>query len=866
MSYQTMRTLVKVPYTKTIKGEYKEFRGFTYIISFLKSAYGINVYNGSNIQDKFISKINSLINEYNNDYTSKKWITEDIKRVCNPDDNDFKCEPKVIFEIKDIPLLNGRLRVKNKLKAQCDDKCGPDCKDNCFYVPKLTINPKDSKFFSNTINNCSCLPCFEYITLDGDIKCFQKDIVPEILQILLDNFKKIFAASNDSNPRTAYYIFVDTFDNETEDVDDDVRRMVSDLQSFITKCKNPSSSNVQKECEDMNRSKEQANSSCENSKKIFCKNISSINPNADEDNCIQKEHGFIDVFRDNINYYLKPTISDSCYCVSINPIDGSEITDEEKWMRREKCNELNYKSSNFHICNDDSYAIESIKQLRNIKNNCADKSSELCKDNTSDGKDYDSYTFDFSYNGTTNLNNCNDENRCYIYKNDKTVDEGDDEKSINYNDLVDNVKENSIFKYSVNNYCYCRQPKDQKKCNTFKTCFVGHDEELESSKSCTDVHEEIFGTDGKLTAGMSSIEKELAQNNIIDRNICENKLRCLGYLCENGGYDNPHGSKYENNNSYMSYVRDFFKPITPSYTGLSLNYKLWDQITIPSNGSDQKIEISTKSWNKAFTGNDETLTTSLKSKVCDSGNVLNQYSNIDAKMAKQEEDEMEKEKESMSQIYDISNYVGCAEGELSNVGKWTGNFFKGVGGSIENTVTFGAAHARTDYSSSLKTPKGCSNLANGYSNFLTNIRSYTSNLIDSEENRLVSNVLGTISNSLSNNCPTDEDNKPYLYDYSSMLGYFIYFIFIISSLLAVFFIGPFVVITLSLVVIFFFIYDKIFSSKNNIDDVTGSAKFDVKYVLGFLIIAISIILLKRTKYGRKINEKGFKIINENISK
>ena len=152
MSYQTLRTLVKVPYTKTIKGEYKEFRGFTYIISFLKAAYGINVYNGSNIQEKFISKINSLINEYNNDYTSKKWITEDIKRVCNPDDKDFKCEPKVIFEIKDIPLLNGRLRVKNKLKAQCDDKCGPDCKDNCFFVPKLTINPKDSKFFSNTIN------------------------------------------------------------------------------------------------------------------------------------------------------------------------------------------------------------------------------------------------------------------------------------------------------------------------------------------------------------------------------------------------------------------------------------------------------------------------------------------------------------------------------------------------------------------------------------------------------------------------------------------------------------------------------------------------------------------------------------------
>ena len=72
----------------------------------------------------------------------------------------------------------------------CNEKCGPDCKDGCFFVPMITLNHTESEYFSNVINNCACIPCYDYIAQTGDIKCFQKDTVPEILQILVDNFKK----------------------------------------------------------------------------------------------------------------------------------------------------------------------------------------------------------------------------------------------------------------------------------------------------------------------------------------------------------------------------------------------------------------------------------------------------------------------------------------------------------------------------------------------------------------------------------------------------------------------------------------------------------------------------------------------------
>lgn len=873
INYENIKPIVKTPFIMKIKDETKDFVGFSYIIAFLKTAYGINVYNGQSIQNKMLKNINGLISEYNNDYTVNKWVTEDIHKVCDPTDNDLSCDPKLIFSIKDIPLLNGKLRVKNKKVEKCGDKCGPDCKDDCFFVPMIKENSVYSKYFKDTVNNCSCIPCFDYITPDGDIKCFQKDIVPNILQILLDNFKKIYAASNDSNPRTAYYIFVDTFDNETDDVKDDIRSMVNNLQKFINKTKNPNSSDVQKECDNMNKTKNQADSSCINSKKIFCSNIDPDVPNTDTENCIKNRHTVIDVIRDNINYYLDSTISDSCYCNPVNPIDGTIITEDQIWMKRNKCKKLNDKSSNFHICNDDSFAIETLKHMKELKKKCSDDSTheEKCSDNKVTSEIYDSYTFDFTYRGDESINNCKSlggDSDCYIYKNDKSIeqdlkntDKEDtvDEKKKDFDYLIDDVKDESFYKYASMDYCYCHQSEDTNaKCNTFETCFetgASHSPTNVASKSCSEVHEDVFGESGKLTREMSDIDKNLAKDNIISRDICENKLRCLGYKCENGGQDNSKNSRYTNNDSYSSYARSFFSPLTPEYTGLSLNHTLWDQITIPLNSNDQNIDVSTKPIMEVLTGEKQTLTSYINKQKCDAGNVINQYANIDAKMAKNETKAMVEERQSMSQIFNVSNYTGCIGGEVSNSISSIGDGLLNPLIEVANKVPL--VNIKKVSSSSLRTPPGCKNLGEGYSKFLSNIYDLTGNFIDRTENQIVSGILSSVGNALSK-CPTEDDNKGINFDYSEFLGYLSFIVFTFMMFFAIPVVGPFIILILILELIFFKIYDLIFSTKKNIENVINDDdnKDAGKFTLGVLVLILCVYILKRTSYGRIFNKKG----------
>ena len=876
MNYEKITPLVKKEFKMTIKGENKNLIGFTYIIALLKSVYGINVYNGRSIQDKMLKNINDLITEYNTDYTSTKWVTKDINNICNPLDTDYPCNPKEIFSIKDIPLLNGRLRVKNKMVEFCNEKCGPDCKDGCFFVPMITLNHTESEYFSNVINNCACIPCYDYISQTGDIKCFQKDTVPEILQILLDNFKKIYAASNDSNPRTAYYIFVDTFDNETDAVNDDIRKMVYDLQKFINKCKNPSSSDVQKECEKMNRTKNQANSSCLNSKKIFCSNIDPEIPNTDPDNCIKKKHGVVDVIRDNINFYLDSTISESCYCESVNPIDGTIISSDQAWMKRNECEKLNSKSSNFHICNDDSFAVETLKHMRELKKKCSDGDNSIkCKPNNVLNNIYDSYTFDFTYNNMSSMDNCNGyggDSNCYIYKTDKSI-EKDIEKSIisdeniiqrDYDSNIDVVKDKSYYKYASKEYCYCHQSDgDSKKCNTFDTCFAegGSSDSPDATppELCSKVHQDLFGSGGTFENTMSAEDFELARDNIISRDICEQKLGCLGYKCENGGMDNPPGSRYNNDESNMSYIRSFFSSLTPSYTGLSLNHNLWDQIAIPLNSNDQTVEISMKPVMNLLTGSPTTLTSYVKQQGCETGNIINQYANIDKRMAAIESEAITKEKQSMSQIYDPSIIGGCVIGEITNIVAAAPAKAQDAGASVLNFFDPFGNPLSTNHSKSISTPTECKQLGDGYSNFLSNISSFTSNYIDRTENQIMGGILGSVGEALSNGCPTEEDNRGISVDYSSLLTALVILISVIGTSLSILFGGPLIIIILGFEMIIFWIYDKIFSTKKNIESITNDQNIqNWRFIGGTVFLIISVLILKKTKFGNSLINKNYK--------
>jgi len=830
MTYEEAKSIINQPLIQKIKDETKEYHGFTFILSFIKATYGVNVYAGHIIQDKLLSDLNELIREYNSNYTETKWITKDIQAVCDPSKK-YKCYPKVIFQIKDIPPLDGRLSVKNKMVELCGNRCGPDCVGSCFFVPQLT-DPSlgASKYFKDTVNTCHCIPCYDYITTDGDIKCFQKDVMPSILQILLDNFKKIYAASNDRNPRTAYYIFSDTFSNES-DVKDDIRKMCNDLQNFIHKCRNTGSSDVQSECAYMKKTKTAADSSCINGKKMLCSNVDPDIPNTDINNCINKKHTLTDVIRDNINYYLKPTISTSCHCSTINPVDGSNIDEGKMWMPREKCAGLNDTSSNFHVCSDDSYSMALINHIR-------DTSSEVNPDNGPDNgpEIYDSYTFDFTYtNEGSTVENC-DSDTCldYTSSGDKTdtTSSGDE---TDYDTKIKKFKGESEYRHVIKNYCKCIQPDPDEMCNTTETCFgvpPGDDGPVYHRK-CSDVHSSLIDMPPE-SLEWTEADISLAKNYIIDRDVCEQKLRCMGYVCDTGGEDNPYGSAYTNEQSYLAYARDLFHPLIPSYTGISLNYTMWDQITIPGNSNDQKVELSMKPIIKALTGgeSDDTLSSYVSKQLCNSGNVVEQYSAIDKNMAALESAETEKARIDMWQTMKSGSLTGC------------------IGGFIESA----AKAATVDLFSSKKmtTPKDCTKLSDQYTSFLTDISKTVTNTIDATENTVVAGALGAVAGGLKSTCRSAENNRGYEFEYSGLLGYVTYALYLVLLFGVGLFAGPLILVIAGILYITGWIYDKLVPP-NVLGDSDSDGNFMHRYVIYIIIILSCAVLLKATTRGRRVN-------------
>ena len=902
-SYNDVKTMLKPPFPFKEKvnnvnynssgninpDETIEYHGLNYIFMIMKTVYGQEVYTknqDSTNKNKLLSKINELIDEYNNTYLGSdnnagQWVNQDLKDVCDPNNGGFSCNPKTLLNLKTIDPLNGNLRVKNKNKEKCFRKCGPDCTDGCFFTPSIKdISPQNTKYFADIFEQCACIPCFEYITQDGDIKCFQSQIVPDILEKLLSNFKTIYAATKDSNPKTAYYIYSDDFDNEY-DVKEDIRLVVNVLEEFINDCRNPLSSKVQDECQENKNTRTAADPNCNNSEKIFCKNVNTDLPTADLKNCINESYTIFDVVKDNINAFLNPTDMNYCYCQEINPITGNIVeTDEKTWMSRKTCSSLNAGGENFHICSDDSYSNELIKELKKLKNKCGSQNADqlLCSSNSgSDSENYESYLFNFDYKAPT-INNdlCGDDINCLTYstgpvtKDANTASTGNpasssptdpasnpagststDSSTKSFVSERENIKDDSIFRFASQNYCYCLQKEDQ--CNTWETCYGNPNSnsgtDSNGKESCADVHTSIFGNiDGSLATvqdsefgrsiTMNTVQKELAKYNIIDRDICENRLNCLGYVCENGGADNPNGSS-EPHNSNMSYIRSIFYPIIPSYTGLSLKHNIFDSIVTPLNSNDQTADLDTApAMNLIGLGNN-TVTKVISDKICQYGQSLNQYASIDARAAQVKENEMNVMSHRIWQALNPLSYAGC------------------LGEEIKSIIS---AIPGVDAPNTHK----CRDVANADSGFFGNMSTYISDYVDSVEDNVVASSLSTVSDTLTNNsCGTK--NTSIKVDYGYLRNNLVYFFAIIIFMILIPTLGPLAFLIALIITICWHIYDQIQGNLQSLDDLseTEDKSLNIFWILLLVIIILCIIYLsKNSKVRTNIYRRSRNVVKQ----
>ena len=825
-----------------------DYYGFNYIFMIIKTVYGKDIYKKLEIdgnRNLLLSKFNELLTEYNTTYLGSgsnlgKWVNKELSDVCNPNNQKYYCDPTKLLGLKTIKLLSGNLRIKNKEKEKCSRKCGPDCSDRCFFTPSIPeISIKNTTYFSNIFEQCSCIPCFDYITEDGDLTCFQSTKVPDILETMLNNFKIIYAATKDSNPRTAYYIFSDDFDNEY-DVKEDIRLVVKIIEEFINNCRNPLNSNVQEECQAKTNTRNAADPNCNNSEKIFCKNINRDIETTNIYNCINDEHTFLDVIKDNINFVLNPTEINHCYCQEINPINGNVIdTDENNWMSREKCRNLNFDGENFHICSDDSYSNELIKELKIIKSKCQNDQdimqlSQLCntENENIDNNNYESYLFNYDYKTNTTNNCSNDDIYCISYSKglDKTtiVSDPNSDNEINFIEEREKIKDHSIFKYATKDYCYCIQKDDTSQCNTWDTCYGNSESEENTKDTCSNVHTSIFGDDGIAQQdtsnetfdkyiSMSSDDKILAKYNIIDRNICEKNMKCLGYVCENGGYDNSFGALNNNNYSNMSYLRNIIYPLIPSYTGLSLKYTTFDQIATTLNSNNQSVDFDTSELMDKIGYGKKTVTQLANETLCDYGNTINQYASIDARAADIKDQEMTSLSSSIWQALNPGSYMGCLGEEM---------------------------YTALSHISTIETPDGskCRSLANADSGFFGNMTSYVSDYFDSVEDSVVASSLSTVGDTLTGiSCTTDDNaSKPITIDYGYIRNNLVYLAAIILFLISIPTLGPIAFLLAFIITISWHIYDNILPDKTTLRDLTDGEASGSRY--GYLVLMILFIL------------------------
>ena len=901
-SYNDVKTMLKPPFPFKEKvnnvnynssgninpDENIEYHGLNYIFMIMKTVYGQEVYTknqDSTNKNKLLSKINELIDEYNNTYLGSdnnagQWVNQDLKDVCDPNNGDFPCNPKTLLELKTIDPLNGNLRVKNKNKEKCFRKCGPDCTDGCFFTPSIKdiskdVSPQNTNYFADIFDQCVCIPCFEYITQDGDIKCFQSQIVPDILEKLLSNFKTIYAATKDSNPRTAYYIYSDDFDNEY-DVKEDIRLVVNVLEEFINDCRNPLSSKVQDACQENKNTRTAADPNCNNSEKIFCKNVNTDLPTADVKNCINESYTIFDVVKDNINAFLNPTDMNYCYCQEINPITGNIVeTDEKTWMSRKTCSSLNAGGENFHICSDDSYSNELLKELKKLKNKCGTPNDDqlLCSSNSGrDSENYESYLFNFDYKAPT-INNdlCGDDINCLTYSTgpvtkdaqattaDGTTVDGSpsststDSSTKSFVSERENIKDDSIFRFSSQNYCYCLQKEDQ--CNTWENCY-GHPisnsgTDSNGQESCSNVHTSIFGnidgssasdavqdSDFKRYITMTPQQKDLAKYNIIDRDICENRLKCLGYVCENGGADNPNGSS-EPHNSNMSYIRNIFYPIISSYTGLSLKHNIFDSIVTPLNSNDQTANLDTAPAMNLIGYGNNTVTKVISDKICQYGQSLNQYASIDARAAQVKQNEMNVLSHRIWQALNPLSYAGCLGEEIKTIL----SAIPGV--DAPNTHQ-------------------CRDIANADSGFFGNMSTYISDYVDSVQDNVVASSLSTVSDTLTNNsCGTK--NTSIKVDYGYLRNNLVYFFAIIIFMILIPTLGPLAFLIALIITICWHIYDQIQGNLQSLDDLseTEDKSLNIFWISLLVIIILCIIYLsKNSKVRTNIYRRSRYIVKQ----
>lgn len=839
--------------------ENKDYYGFNYIFMIMKTVYGKDIYknleNDGN-RNLLLSKFNELLEDYNNTYLGTesnlgKWVNKELSDVCNPNNQNYYCNPRDLLGLQSVgdnasrSRLSGNLRVKNKDKEKCSRKCGPDCSDGCFFTPSISeISIENTKYFSDIFEPCSCIPCFEYIKEDGDITCFQSTTVPNILETMLNNFKIIYAATKDSNPRTAYYIFSDDFDNEY-DVKEDIRLVVKIIEEFINNCRNPLNSDVQNTCQENKNTRNAADPNCNNSEKIFCKNINRDIETTNIYNCINDEHSFPDVIKDNINFALNPTEINHCYCQEINPIDGNVIeTDENNWMSRDKCKNLNFGGENFHICSDDSYSNELIKELKIIKSKCQNdqslmRLSQLCNTDNEiiDSKNYESYLFNYEYQNNT-IDNCsNDDIYCISYSKglDKTTvvsdpntdPNTDPNNETNFIEAREKIKDHSIYRYATKDYCHCVHKDDTAQCNTWGTCYGDAESEDNIKDTCSNVHASIFGDEGIAQQdtstetfdkyiSMDQNDKILAKYNIIDRNICEINMKCLGYVCENGGYDNSFGGLNNNNDSNMSYLRNIIYPLIPSYTGLSLKYTLPDQIATPLNSNDQSVDFDTSGLMEKLGYEKKTVTQLANETLCDYGKTFNQYASIDARAATIEDADMKRLSSSIWQALNPISYASCLGEEI-------------------NTAL--------SHISTIETPDGrkCSTLASADSGFFGNMTSYVSDYFNSVEDSVVASSLSTVGDTLTGfSCTTDDNaRKPITIDYGYIRNNLVYLAAIILFLISIPTLGPIAFLLAIIITISWHIYDKMVPDKTTLEDLTDGEASGSTY--GYLVLMIIFI-------------------------
>jgi hypothetical protein len=884
-----------------------EYYGFNYIFMIMKCVYSQEIYNEiqkSGTRNKIMTKMNEIITEYNNVYLGNntnvgKWVNKDLQDVCDPSNPNFSCNPKQLLNLRELSPLSGNLYVKNKEREKCSRKCGPDCSDGCFFtpsIPQISPDSKIAKYFSNNFESCSCIPCFNFVEEDGNMKCFQSEVVPNILEILLNNFRNIYASTNDSNPRTAYYIFTENFDDEY-DIEEDIRLAVKILEDFINNSRDPLNSENLAECQRFNSTKDSADPNCNNSEKIFCKNVNIDIPQADIYNCINTEHTIMDILNDNINSILNPTEMEYCYCQEINPINGNIIdTTEKTWMSRKTCQNLNVSGENFHICSDNSYSNELIKELKSIKNKCdsGDIDEDICSESYElDSENYESYLFNFDYRAPiTNTDNCESDNKTCLSYSDAPGNVGEtgaqgtpggsgssggtpqsgtppeeEEEEDSFIKLRDDIKADSIFKYATQNYCHCIQ-KDTN-CNTWETCYgeeptppatpttataVGSSEGgagISEKLKCSDVHSEIFGDAGEATRSpnkfdnyinMNAKEKNLAKNNIIDRNICESNLKCLGYTCENGGADNSNGSSAPHD-SNMSSLRNLLYPLTPSYTGLSLKYRsLYGAGAAILNTNDQSVNIDTSGLMEAAGyGEGQTVSKVINDSICQYGETINQYASIDARASEVDENDMTSRSRRVWQALDPTQYGGCLQEEV-----------KTILSSIPGVDAPGT-HI-------------CKSLAQADTGFFGNMTSYVNDYVDQVENSAVAGSLSTVGNRLTGFCAKgDESTKPIKIDYGYIRNNFIYFAAIILFIIAIPTIGPLAFLIASIITVSWQIYAKIKKSVQNVDGYSEN-EADALGFFWFMLLAIILICVfyvtKNKGLRKHIYHKSKKMVTD----